>query len=486
MAPLVAAVIALGATSYSSPSGRRVPFYRVVSQIWREGLGLMLSGVGLSGLTAFASPYFAAHLWGNAGLVMTAFGIGFVFVRPALGKLPDKICGCRVVLWSLVIEALGQALVRGAPGEVVALAGALVTGLDCALIFPALGVEALRRVLPANRGSAMGAFVAFLDAAYGFAGPAAGLIAGQFGYAAVYLFGGACALFGAALVAAARSAQIWPSRYAPVDPPPPVRPNPRRTAMSRIFISGSSTGLGLMAGELLASQGHQVVLHARNAARAEHARRALPGAEAIVEGDLSVIEGAKDVAARVNDLGRFDVVIHNAAVGYRETHQLTADGLPHVFAINTLSTYILTALIERPRRLVYLSSGMHHHADAKLDDILWKHRRWNGSTAYAESKLHDTMLAFAIARRWPNVLSNALEPGWVPTKMGGPGAPDDMDQAHLTQAWLAGSDEPEAQVTGRYFYHLHPLAPNPQAENTTLQDRLIAVCAELSGIPLPG
>jgi NAD(P)-dependent dehydrogenase (short-subunit alcohol dehydrogenase family) len=158
----------------------------------------------------------------------------------------------------------------------------------------------------------------------------------------------------------------------------------------------------------------------------------------------------REVAARVNDLGRFDAVIHNAAVGFREGHRLTDDGLPHVFAINTLSAYILTALIERPKRLVYLSSGMHHHANANLDDILWKRRRWNGATAYAESKLHDVMLAFAIARRWPGVLSNALEPGWVPTKMGGADAPDDMDQAHLTQAWLAGSDAPEAKVTGRY------------------------------------
>lgn len=255
--------------------------------------------------------------------------------------------------------------------------------------------------------------------------------------------------------------------------------------MSRIFISGSSTGLGLMAGELLANQGHQVVLHARNAARAQDARRALPQAEAIVEGDLDTVAGARDVAARVNDLGRFDAVIHNAAVGYREGHHLTADGLPHVFAINTLSAYILTASIERPKRLVYLSSGMHHHADANLDDILWKRRRWNGSTAYAESKLHDAMLAFAVARRWPDLLSNALEPGWVPTKMGGAGAPDDMDQAHLTQAWLAGSDEPEAQVTGRYFYHLRPLAANPLANDRALQDRLIAICAELSGVPLP-
>jgi len=258
----------------------------------------------------------------------------------------------------------------------------------------------------------------------------------------------------------------------------------RSIAMSRIFISGSSTGLGLMAGERLIEQGHQVVLHARNAARANDAKRALPKAQAIVEGDLDTIAGAKQVAARVNELGRFDAVIHNAAVGYREAHQLTADGLPHVFAINTLSAYILTALIERPHRLVYLSSGMHHHADANLDDILWSQRRWNGSTAYAESKLHDAMLAFAVSRRWPDSLSNSLEPGWVPTKMGGAGAPDDLDQAHLTQAWLAVSDEPQARVTGRYFYHLRPLAPNPQAKNATLQDRLIEICANVSGVPL--
>lgn len=255
--------------------------------------------------------------------------------------------------------------------------------------------------------------------------------------------------------------------------------------MSRIFVSGSSTGLGLMAGELLVKQGHQVVLHARNAARAADTKRALPAAEAIVEGDLDTVAGAKAVAARVNELGRFDAVIHNAAVGYREGHHLTADGLPHVFAINTLAAYILTALIERPHRLIYLSSGMHHHADANLDDILWKKRRWNGSNAYAESKLHDTMLAFAVARRWPDVLSNSLEPGWVPTKMGGAGAPDDMDQAHLTQAWLAVGDEPEAKVTGRYFFHLRPLAPNPKAKDAVLQDRLIEICAELSGVPFP-
>jgi MFS family permease len=204
VAPLLAVGIAFGATSYVSPAGHRLPFYRVISQIWREGLGLMLQGVGLSGLTAFASLYFAMRGWGHAGLVMTAFGIGFILMRMVFGHLPDRIGGYRVALWSLAIEAVGQAVLWAAPYEVVALAGAFITGLGCALVFPALGVEALKRVLPANRGSAMGAFVAFLDIAYGIAGPAAGLVAGQFGYAAVYLLGAASAIVGAVLVLISR------------------------------------------------------------------------------------------------------------------------------------------------------------------------------------------------------------------------------------------------------------------------------------------
>src|ERR1700678_1987471 len=208
VAPLIALVIVLGATSCASPAGQRLPFYRVVGQIWREGLCLMLQGVGLSGLTAFASLYFAARGWGHAGLVMTAFGIGFIFVRVVLGHLPDKIGGYRVALWSLLIEAIGQVLIWRAPHEVVALGGALVTGFGCALVFPALGVEALKRVLPANRGSAMGAFVAFLDIAYGVAGPAAGLVAGLFGYPAVYLLGAASAIVGAALIVTASTHDV--------------------------------------------------------------------------------------------------------------------------------------------------------------------------------------------------------------------------------------------------------------------------------------
>lgn len=253
--------------------------------------------------------------------------------------------------------------------------------------------------------------------------------------------------------------------------------------MARVFITGSSEGLGLMAGQLLVEQGHQVVLHARNAQRADVARRGLPGAGAVVEGDVATIAGTRALAESANRLGRFDAVIHNVGIGYREPQRIeTEDGLPHVFAINVMAPYLLTALMERPARLVYLSSGMHHHASANLDDMLWTQRRWDGSTAYAESKLLDVLLAFAVARRWPDVMSNALEPGWVPTRMGGPGAPDDMDKAHRTQAWLAVRDDAAARASGDYFYHQRHRAANPEASDVALQDRLLRRCEELSGV----
>ena len=254
--------------------------------------------------------------------------------------------------------------------------------------------------------------------------------------------------------------------------------------MARVFITGSADGLGQMAAELLVAARHEVVLHARNPERAAVARSKVPGAKTVVVGDLSSIEATRKVAEQVNRLGTFDAVIHNAGIGYRESRRVaTADGLPQVFAVNSLAPYILTALINKPARLVYVSSGMHHGAEPGLDDLAWKKRSWNGSSAYAESKLHDVILAFAVARRWPDVLSNALEPGWVPTKMGGPGAPDDMDAAPRTQVWLAISDDPAAKVTGNYFYHMKPRKANPYATNRAIQDQFMDECARLSGLP---
>jgi NAD(P)-dependent dehydrogenase (short-subunit alcohol dehydrogenase family) len=235
----------------------------------------------------------------------------------------------------------------------------------------------------------------------------------------------------------------------------------------------------------MVEDGHRVVLHARNDKRTKEALAAVPGAETAIAGDLSSIAECKQIAEEVNALGVFDAVIHNAGVGYREPRRIaTVDGLPHVFAVNTLAPYILTALIRKPKRLVYLSSGLHRGGDPSLKDLTWSERTWDGSSAYADSKLHDVLLAFAVARKWPDVLSNALEPGWVATKMGGPNAPDDLAAGAETQVWLATSDDPGALVSGQYFYHQKRRAPLAAARDEKIQDRLIAECGRISGVAL--
>ena len=211
----------------------------------------------------------------------------------------------------------------------------------------------------------------------------------------------------------------------------------------------------------------------------------MPNARDALIGDVSSQRECRIVAEHANRFGRFDAVIHNVAVGYREPPVTTADGLPHVFAVNTLAPYMLTSLMERPQRLIYLSSGLHRQGDASLKDPLWMERNWEGLQAYADSKLHDTILAFAIARRWRDVLSNAVEPGWVATRMGGPNATDDLEAGPKTQVWLAVSDDAAALVTGKYFYHQKALSPAAVARDADVQERLLSLCASLSGIALP-
>jgi len=255
--------------------------------------------------------------------------------------------------------------------------------------------------------------------------------------------------------------------------------------MARIFITGSSDGLGRLAAQLLSEQGHSVVLHARNEERGGQAMAAVPGAESIVLGDLSSIAQTRSTAEQVNKLGAFDAVIHNAAVGYQEPKRLTGDGLPHVFAVNKLAPYILTALIAKQQRLIYLTYGLHQSGDPSLDDLLWERRPWRVQQAYSDTKLHDVFLAFTIARRWPSVCSNAVDPGWVPTKMGGPGAPDSLEDGYRTQAWLAVSEDPAASVTGQHFYHMKTRKPHPATRDSESQEKLLAACKQLSGVDLP-
>jgi NAD(P)-dependent dehydrogenase (short-subunit alcohol dehydrogenase family) len=239
-----------------------------------------------------------------------------------------------------------------------------------------------------------------------------------------------------------------------------------------------------LAARLLIEQGHEVVLHGRNDGRTRDALKAASGARGAVTGDLSTIAGVRTVADQVNKLGRFDAVIHNAGVGYREGRMEREPGVPSVFAVNVLAPYILTALIKRPARLVYVSSGTHRGVRPRMDDLLWTRRAWSGYSAYAESKLCDVLLAFAVARRWKDIKSNALEPGWVATKMGGPSAPDDLHLGCVTQAWLATSEDELARSTGGYFYHQRPRAPNPIASDVKTQEELLAECHRISGAPL--
>jgi NAD(P)-dependent dehydrogenase (short-subunit alcohol dehydrogenase family) len=259
----------------------------------------------------------------------------------------------------------------------------------------------------------------------------------------------------------------------------------REPAPRRIFITGSSDGLGRGAAVALMRAGHQVVLHARSKERAATAFADLaPQAAAVVIGDLASAAQTRALADQVNNIGRMDAVIHNAGIFRESSRGTTPEGHAKVLAVNTLAPYMLTALMERPARLIYVSSSMHHGGDDSLRDIDWVERRWDTYRAYSESKLYVTTLALAVARRWPKVLSNAVDPGWVPTKMGGPSAPDDLEEGHLTQTWLAVSEEPRAKVSGRYWHHREQQKPATEALDTGFQDRLIAKLAELTGVAL--
>ena len=256
--------------------------------------------------------------------------------------------------------------------------------------------------------------------------------------------------------------------------------------MARIFITGSSDGLGRMAARLLVADGHRVVLHARSDRRAEEAKAAVPEAEGVIIGDFTSLAQVRGVAEAANEMGAFDAVIHNAAVGYKEKRRdLTEDGLPVVFQVNTLAPYMLTGLSTRPKRLVYISSELHRRVSPGLDDLLWERRAWNGNKAYSETKLHCTVLAFAAARRWPGVLASSVEPGWVATKMSGPRASGDLAAGPRTQAWLAVSEDAQAQVSGEDSYHMAPLPPNPLARQVEVQERLLELCAGYAGLTLP-
>ena len=254
--------------------------------------------------------------------------------------------------------------------------------------------------------------------------------------------------------------------------------------MARVLITGSSTGLGRAAAEQLIAEGHHVVVHARHDKRAADLEALTRLGAEIVIGDLANETDTRAVAQQANSQGRLDAVIHNAAVYIDRERVVTAEGHARTFAVNVLAPYLLTAWIDRPSRLIYLTSGMHRGGSTSLHDLDWQSRRWSGVQAYSDSKLYIATLSFALARKWPDVLSHTVDPGWVPTRMGGPSAPDDLDLGHRTQTWLAVSNDDEAVTTGGYWYHQARQAPASAVEDERFQEALLAELARITGVDL--
>jgi NAD(P)-dependent dehydrogenase (short-subunit alcohol dehydrogenase family) len=247
----------------------------------------------------------------------------------------------------------------------------------------------------------------------------------------------------------------------------------KKEIMAFVFITGSAGGLGRAAAAALIDQGHRVAIHARRRDRLVGAADLLDRGAATVIGDLSSLDETRSVAEQVNRLGYMDAVIHNAGV-YRG---------PDILAVNVIAPYVLTALIERPSRLIYLSSGLHHGGRASLGRL--DSARAGGSVSYSDSKLFVTTLAAAGARRWPDVMANSVDPGWVPTRMGGPGATDDLKLGHVTQTWLAVSSDPAALTSGGYWYHQRQQPTHPAVSDPRFQEQVIASLAQLTRINLP-
>jgi len=245
--------------------------------------------------------------------------------------------------------------------------------------------------------------------------------------------------------------------------------------MGKIFITGSTDGLGLLTAKALIKNGYEVVLHARNQDRAKALTHQLPDQKILIA-DLSSIAQCKALAKNANDLCTFDAIIHNA--GVYQVSGTTEDNLPILFAVNTLAPYILTTLMHLPKRLVYLSSQMHLSGNTNVSKL----SKPGFNTSYSDTKLYDLILAKAMARKYPEIYSNAVDPGWVPTKMGGRGAPDNLQKGYETQSWLAAGTDEHANITGQYLHHKRPAQYHEMADDELIQDTLLAQCKRISGV----
>lgn len=254
--------------------------------------------------------------------------------------------------------------------------------------------------------------------------------------------------------------------------------------MAHVLVTGSTAGLGRAAAEELIASGHDVVLHARNAERANDLDQIVVRAAGLVVADLADPDHVHRMADDLARRPRFDAVIHNAGIYAPRSPELNSLGQPSVIAVNLYAPYVLTARMGRTGRLVYLSSDMHAGVRPDLSDLNWSTRRWNGTMAYSESKLLVTALALAVSRRWADVRSDAVDPGWVPTRMGGSGATDDLSLGHRTQTWLATAPVSEIGPSGGYWYHRRRHDPAAIATDVEFQEDLLGRLAEHTEVRL--
>ncbi len=243
--------------------------------------------------------------------------------------------------------------------------------------------------------------------------------------------------------------------------------------MARILVTGSADGLGRAAARTLLEEGHEVVVHTRSAARRAAVRDLLARGATCVVADLADAGRTRALADELAGARPLDAVIHNAGVYEGRA----------ILPVNVVALYLLTAVLPPPARLIYLSSGMHRGGRATLDGLDWSGARPSGT--YSDSKLLVTALSAAVARRWPAVCANAVDPGWVPTRMGGPDAPDDLRLGDRTQEWLATSDDPAAHTSGGYWYHQQRQTPHPAVHDEAFQERLLDTLGRWSGVAFP-
>lgn len=258
--------------------------------------------------------------------------------------------------------------------------------------------------------------------------------------------------------------------------------------MARILITGSADGFGLAAVRQLVERKHSVYLHARNEKRAAEAIAACPGAAGVLIADLSNLLQTQKLAEEANTIGEFDAIILNAGMLYGPFRKTPDTGIPAMVFVNVLAPYILACLLHRPKRLVFITSQLHRQADVSVRDIFWLERGeagFNDFSAYCDSKLHVMLLANAVARRFKDTSVISVHPGWVATKIGGEDAPDKLEDGVETYLMLAEGAYDQS-LTGKYFEPKKKLGePLPASADVDLQERVVKLCEEITGLKLP-